>query len=84
LLVSCLWEEGGRMYWYNPKTRCSETMPAPATDREALALLEGDINTMAFAAEYERLRDTGMGIEQALIFTGHEFRLKQLEFRAAR
>jgi hypothetical protein len=25
-----------------------------------------------------------MGIEQSLIFTGHEFRLKQLEFRAAR
>ena len=84
MLVSCLWEEGGRMYWYNPKTRCTETAPAPATDREALALLEGDINTMAFAAEYERLRETGMGIEQALIFTGHEFRLKHLEFRAAR
>jgi hypothetical protein len=72
------------MYWYNPKTRCTETVPAPPTDREALALLEGDINTMAFASEYERLRETGMGIEQALIFTGHEFRLKQLEFRAAR
>ena len=72
------------MYWYNPKTRCAETVPAPPTDREALALLEGDINTMAFAAEYERLRETGMGIEQALIFTGHELRLKHLEFRAAR
>ncbi len=84
MLVSCLWEEGGRMYWYNPKTRCSETVPVPVTDDEALALLEGDINSMAFAAEYERLRDTGMGIEQALIFTGHEFRLKHLEFRAAR
>jgi hypothetical protein len=72
------------MYWYNPKTRCSETVPAPATDDEALTLLEGDINTMAFSTEYERLRETGMGIEQALIFTGHEFRLKHLEFRAAR
>jgi hypothetical protein len=72
------------MYWYNPKTRCTETVPAPTTDREALALLEDDINTMAFTAEYERLRETGMGIEQALIFTGHEFRLKHLEFRAAR
>jgi hypothetical protein len=72
------------MYWYNPKTRRTETVQAPATDREALALLEGDINTMAFAAEYERLRETGMGIEQALIFTGQEFRLKHLEFRAAR
>jgi hypothetical protein len=72
------------MYWYNPKTRCTENVPAPTTDRGALALLEDDINTMAFAAEYERLRQTGMGIEQALIFTGHEFRLKHLEFRAAR
>jgi hypothetical protein len=72
------------MHWYNPKTRCAETIPAPVTDEEALALLEGDLNTLAFAAEYERLRETGMGIEQALIFTGHEYRLKQLEFRAAR
>jgi hypothetical protein len=72
------------MYWYNPKTRCTETIRAPETDEEALALLEGDINTTAFVAEYERLRETGMGIEQALIFTGHEFRLKHLEFRAAR
>jgi hypothetical protein len=72
------------MYWYNPKTRCTETVSAPATDLEALALLEGDINTMAFVAEYEKLRETGMGIEQALIFTGHKFRLKHLEFRAAR
>lgn len=72
------------MYWYNPKIRCTETIPAPATDQEALALLEGDLNTMAFVDEYERLRESGMGIEQALIFTGHEFRLKQLEFRAAR
>ena len=72
------------MYWYNPKTRCTETICAPTTDEEALALLDGDINTMAFVHEYERLRETGMVIEQALIFTGHEFRLKQLEFRAAR
>jgi hypothetical protein len=72
------------MYWYNPKTRCSESIPSPTTDEEALVLLEGDLNTVAFVAEYERLRETGMGVEQALIFTGHEFRLKQLEFRAAR
>jgi len=72
------------MYWYNPRTRRSESIPAPATDEEALALLDGDLNTMAFVTEYERLRETGMGVEQALIFTGHEFRLKQLEFRAAR
>ena len=72
------------MHWYNPKTRCTETIPAPTTDKEVLALLEGDLNTVAFVAEYERLRESGMGIDQALIFTGHEFRLKQLEFWAAR
>jgi hypothetical protein len=72
------------MYWYNPRTRGTETIRAPITDEEALALLEDDLNTMAFVAEYERLRQSGMGIEQALIFTGHEFRLKHLEFRAAR
>ncbi|CAA9440878.1 hypothetical protein AVDCRST_MAG82-2879 [uncultured Rubrobacteraceae bacterium] len=72
------------MYWYNPKTRCTETILAPATDMEAGALLEGDLNTTVFVAEYERLRETGMDVEQALIFTGHEFRLKHLEFRAAR
>ena len=72
------------MYWYNPTTRCTESIPAPATDDEALTLLESDLNTVAFVAEYERLREDGMGIEQALIFTGHEFRLKHLEFRAVR
>ncbi|MDQ3862871.1 MAG: hypothetical protein M3317_05125 [Actinomycetota bacterium] len=72
------------MYWYNPKTRSTETRPAPQTDEEARDLLGGNLNTAAFVAEYERLRDSGMSIEQALIFTGHEFRLRQLEFRAAR
>jgi hypothetical protein len=72
------------MYWYNPKTRSTETRPAPLTDEEAMDLLCGDLNSGSFVAEYERLRDSGMDVEQALIFTGHEFRLRQLEFRAAR
>ncbi len=72
------------MYWYNPTTRSTETRPAPRTDEEALALLDGSLNSESFVTEYERLRDSGMGIEQALIFTGHEFRLRHLEFRAAR
>lgn len=72
------------MYWYNPKTRSTETRPAPRTDEEARDLLEGHLNTESFVTEYERLRDSGMNVEQALIFTGHEFRLRQLEFRAAR
>ena len=72
------------MYWYNPKTRSTESRPAPLTDSEARELLEDDLNTGSFVTEYERLRDSGMGVEQALVFTGHEFRLRQLAFRAAR
>ena len=72
------------MYWYNPKTRSTESRPAPLTDSEARELLEDDLNTGSFVTEYERLRDSGMGVEQALVFTGHEFRLRHLAFRAAR
>jgi hypothetical protein len=72
------------VYWYNPKTRSTESRPAPLTDSEARELLEDDLNTGSFVTEYERLRDSGMGVEQALVFTGHEFRLRQLAFRAAR
>jgi hypothetical protein len=72
------------MYWYNPKTRSTETRPAPHTDAEARVLLDGNLNTESFVTEYEKLRDSGMDVEQALIFTGHEFRLRQLAFRAAR
>jgi hypothetical protein len=56
----------------------------PHTDEEAIDLLYGHLNSGSFVGEYERLRDSGMNVEQALIFTGHEFRLRQLEFRAAR
>jgi hypothetical protein len=55
-----------------------------ATDAEARDLLYGNLNTASFVTEYERLRDSGMGMEQALVFTGHEFRLRQLAYRAAR
>ncbi len=72
------------MHWYNPKSRSTETRRAPETDAEAAVLLDGSLNTEPFVAEYKRLRNSGMGIEQALIFTGHAFRLKHLEFRAAR
>lgn len=72
------------MYWYDPKTRVTESRPAPETDAEALALLGGNLNTHFFVAAYEELRASGMGVEEALTLTGHEFRLKHLEFRAAR
>ncbi len=51
------------MHWYNPKTRTVEDKPAPSTDEEALERLRSDINSRAFIAEYERLREQGMGVE---------------------
>ena len=66
------------MHWYNPKTMSVEDSPAPSTDEEALAMLRGDVNSGAFMAEYERRREEGMGVEQAMIFVGHEFRLRHL------
>lgn len=69
------------IYWYNPKIRSTEDRPAPETNEEAVSLLAGDINSEAFLSEYNRLRESGMGIEQALIFTGHKFRLRQLEYQ---
>ena len=72
------------MYWYNPCTRCTEMRSVPHTDEEATALLGGNINSGYFVDEYERLRDAGMSVQEALTMTGHVFRLKHLEFRAAR
>ncbi len=68
------------MHWYNPKLRGAEDVAAPVTDEEAMEMLRGDVNSGAFLAEYDRLRyEQGMGIEQALIFVGHHFRMKHLE-----
>jgi hypothetical protein len=53
------------MHWYNPKTRGIEDLPAPSTDLEALETLRGDVNC----------------VEQALIFVGHEFRLRHLRYQ---
>jgi hypothetical protein len=68
------------MHWYNPKTRTVEDTAAPSTDKEALEMLCGDINSGTFMAEYDKLRRNGMGVEQAMIFVGHEFRLRDLRF----
>ena len=84
MAITMLFEGRRCVHWYNPKTRNTESRPAPLTDAEARDLLGGNLNTDAFVTEYERLRDSGMGVEQALVFTGHEFRLRQLAFRAAR
>ncbi len=70
------------MHWYNPTTRNVEDTPTPSTDEEALQVLRGDINSGAFMSEYERLRnEEGMGVEQAMIFVGHKFRLRHLDFQ---
>jgi hypothetical protein len=69
------------MHWYNPKTMCEEDVPAPFTDEEALQMLCGHLNSAAFVEEYERLRDDGMGVGQALIFVGHKFRLWHLRYQ---
>jgi hypothetical protein len=68
------------MHWYNPKTRTVEDTAAPSTDKEALEMLCGDINSGTFMAEYDKLRRDGMGVEQAMIFVGHEFRLRDLRY----
>ena len=67
------------MYWYNPTSRISERVEAPGTDKEAIEMLAGDLQSAAFVSDYGRLRDSGMEIEQALILVGHEFRLRHLE-----
>jgi hypothetical protein len=69
------------MHWYNPKTMSVEDTLAPSTDEEALEMLHGDVNSGAFISEYEKLRQKGMDIEQAMIFVGHEFRLRHLEYQ---
>jgi hypothetical protein len=70
------------MHWYNPKIMSAENVPAPSTDEQALEILLGDVNSGAYITEYERLREEeSMGVEQALIFVGHEFRLRHLRYQ---
>ena len=69
------------MYWYNSKSRSTEQRSTPETDEEALNLLDGDLNSEAYVMEYEKQRGAGMDIEQALVFTGHAFRLKHLQYQ---
>jgi hypothetical protein len=41
-------------------------------------MLGGAADSWAFVVEYEKLRGEGMGIEQAMIFVGHRFRMWHL------
>ncbi len=67
------------MHWYDPRTRSEEDRPAPETDEGVVSLLEGDLNSGAFISEYERLRASGMTVEQAMVCVGRHFRLRHLE-----
>jgi hypothetical protein len=69
------------MRWYNPKKRVAESVLAPYTDEEAEHMLRGATDSWAFLREYERLRDDGMGIEQAMIFLGHTFSMWHLSYQ---
>jgi hypothetical protein len=72
------------MRWYNPKTRSVEDTSTPYTDEDATKHLRGHLSSGAFLTVYDRLRAEGMAIEQALIFVGHHFRLRHLEYRPSR
>ncbi len=71
------------MYWYNPTTQISERVVAPPTDKEAVDMLTGDLDSAEFVKEYNKLRDSGTPIEQALVLVGHESRLRQSEYQLA-
>jgi hypothetical protein len=71
------------MYWYNPTTQISERVVAPPTDEEAVDMLTGDLDSAEFVKEYNKLRDSGTPIEQALVLVGHESRLRQSEYQLA-
>jgi hypothetical protein len=68
------------MYWYNPTTQTSERVVAPSGDEEAIRMLAGHPDSVAFVSEYAELRRSGAPIERALVSVGHEERLRELEY----
>jgi hypothetical protein len=76
-------KEDIKMYWYNPKTRTSERVQAPSTDEQAIQMLAGTKDSAQFIKHYCELRRSGTPLEQALVLVGHEFRLRQPEYRLA-
>jgi hypothetical protein len=69
------------MHWYNPKTRSVEDVPAPSTDEEAVEVHSDASNSGALAEKYIELRREGMGVEQAMIFVGHHWRMWHLRYQ---
>ncbi len=47
-------------------------------------MLLGGTDSWAFVAEYARLRDEGMVVEQALSYVGHRFRMWHLRYLPVR
>src|SRR5829696_3313078 len=72
------------MYWYNPTTQTSERVLAPSGDEEAIRMLAGNPDSVAFVSEYAELRRSGSPIERALVSVGHEERLRELEYSPMR
>jgi len=72
------------MYWYNPTTQTSERIVAPFGDEEAIRMLAGHPDSVAFVSEYAELRRSGAPIERALVSVGHEARLRELEYSPMR
>jgi hypothetical protein len=71
------------MYWYDPTTRTSERVEAPSTDEQAIQMLAGTKDSAELIKHYLELRRSGTPIEQALVLVGHEFRLRQPQYRQA-
>ena len=56
-------------------------MSAPSTDEEALGMLSGDPNSGVLVEQYVMLREEGMGVEQAMNFVGHHWRMWHLRYQ---
>jgi hypothetical protein len=74
-------KEDTKLYWYNPTTRTSERVVAPSTDEQTIQMLVGTQDSAEFVKGYCQLRRSGTPIEQALVLVGHEFRLRQPEYK---
>jgi hypothetical protein len=71
------------MYWYDPTTCTSERVEGPSTDEQAIQMLAGTPDSAGLIKHYLELRRSGRPIEQALVLVGHEFRLRQPQYRQA-
>jgi hypothetical protein len=62
--------ESTRMRWYNPALGGFEWREVPASDQDALSLLEGYPGCEAYAKTYREWRALGAAIRAALIRAG--------------